>query len=108
MRRAALAVARRAKNDEFYTLIEDIQREMEAYLERDPDVFKGKTVLCPCDNPQYSKFTSFFTENFVKLGLKKLISTSFASANETRGRILVLTTESLGEHQWGRWRFPQR
>ncbi|MGN0503463.1 MAG: adenine-specific methyltransferase EcoRI family protein [Ruminococcus sp.] len=70
--------AKKAKNDEFYTLYEDIQKEINAYLEYDPDVFRGKTVLLPCDDPEWSNFTRFFAQNFENFGLKKLISTSFA------------------------------
>lgn len=70
--------AKSAKNDEFYTQYEDIQREINAYLEYNPDVFKGKTVLLPCDDPEWSNFTRFFAQNFENFGLKKLISTSYA------------------------------
>ena len=70
--------AKRAKNDEFYTQYADIQKEVNAYLEYNPDTFRGKTVLLPCDDPEWSNFTKFFAENFGLLGLKKLISTSFA------------------------------
>jgi len=70
--------AKKAKNDEFYTQFHDIEKEMNAYLEYDPDVFKGKTVLLPCDDPEWSNFTKYFAQNFDKLGLKKLISTSYA------------------------------
>lgn len=73
-----LSEAKNAKNDEFYTQYEDIQREVNAYLEYNPDVFKGKTVLLPCDDPEWSNFTKFFAQNFENFGLKKLISTSFA------------------------------
>ena len=73
-----LNAAKRAKNDEFYTQYSDIQTEVNAYLEFDPDTFRGKTVLLPCDDPEWSKFTRFFAENFERLGLKKLISTSYA------------------------------
>ena len=78
MKNAKLSEAKNAKNDEFYTQYEDIQREVNAYLEYDPDVFRGKTVLLPCDDPEWSNFTKFFAQNFELLGLKKLISTSFA------------------------------
>ena len=67
-----------AKNDEFYTQYHDIEIEVNAYLEYDPDVFRGKTVLLPCDDPEWSNFTKFFAQKFEVLGLKKLISTSFA------------------------------
>ena len=73
-----LANAKNAKNDEFYTQYTDIQKEINAYLDYDPNVFRGKTVLLPCDDPEWSNFTKFFAQNFELLGLKKLISTSYA------------------------------
>ena len=73
-----LANAKTAKNDEFYTQYADIQKEINAYLDYDPNVFRGKTVLLPCDDPEWSNFTKFFAQNFELLGMKKLISTSYA------------------------------
>ena len=73
-----LANAKNAKNDEFYTQYNDIQKEINAYLEFNPDVFRGKTILLPCDDPEWSNFTKFFAQNFETFGLKKLISTSYA------------------------------
>ena len=73
-----LGAAKVAKNDEFYTQFQDIQKEINAYIEYDPDVFRDKTVLLPCDDPEWSNFTKFFAQNFETFGLKKLISTSFA------------------------------
>ena len=73
-----LANAKTAKNDEFYTQYPDIQKEINAYLDFDPNVFRGKTVLLPCDDPEWSNFTKFFAQNFELLGLKRLISTSYA------------------------------
>lgn len=73
-----LAKAKATKNDEFYTQYPDIQTEINAYLDYNPDVFRGKTVLLPCDDPEWSNFTRFFAEHFELLGLKKLISTSYA------------------------------
>jgi len=73
-----LSKAKAAKNDEFYTQYGDIEKEMNAYLEYDPDVFRDKTVLLPCDDPEWSNFTKYFAQNFETLGLKKLISTSYA------------------------------
>ncbi|MBQ8221073.1 MAG: adenine-specific methyltransferase EcoRI family protein [Bacteroidaceae bacterium] len=73
-----LSNAKNAKNDEFYTQYHDIEKEVNAYLEYNPDVFREKTVLLPCDDPEWSNFTRFFAQNFEKLGLKKLISTSYA------------------------------
>lgn len=73
-----LGNAKKAKNDEFYTQYHDIEKEINAYLEYNPDVFKGKTVLLPCDDPEWSNFTKFFAQKFQDLGLGKLISTSYA------------------------------
>lgn len=75
---AHLSAAKKAKNDEFYTQWADIEREMNAYLEYDPDVFRGKTILLPCDDPEWSNFTKFFALHFRDYRLKKLISTSYA------------------------------
>ena len=77
-----LTNAKTAKNDEFYTQYHDIEVEMSAYLEYNPDVFRGKTVLMPCDDPESSNFTRYFAAKFAELGLKKLISTSFAQESK--------------------------
>lgn len=77
-----LRKAKAAKNDEFYTQYSDIQNEVNAYVEYNPNVFKGKTILCPCDDPTWSKFTEFFADNFESFGLKKLIGTSYAFASK--------------------------
>ena len=79
MANAKLALAKDTKNDEFYTQYSDIQREVNAYLEFDPNVFRDKTILLPCDDPEWSNFTRFFAQNFETFGLKKLISTSYAT-----------------------------
>ena len=116
-----LSNAKAAKNDEFYTQYPDIQKEINAYLDYDPDVFRGKTVLLPCDDPEWSNFTKFFAQNFELLGLKKLISTSYAyeskkvkgpiqltlfetdapqydaSKTQTHGKIFVLTKDENGD-----------
>jgi hypothetical protein len=78
MANSNLTNAKNAKNDEFYTQYHDIEKEIAAYLEFNPDVFKGKTILLPCDDPEWSNFTRFFAQNFERFGLKKLISTSYA------------------------------
>ena len=75
---AKLHKAKNAKYDEFYTQYVDIQKEVNAYLEYNPDVFKDKIILLPCDDPEWSNFTKFFAQNFERFGLKKLISTSYA------------------------------
>ena len=77
-RNSNLRAADKAKNDEFYTQYADIEKEINAYIEYNPDVFRGKTVLLPCDDPEWSNFTKYFAQNFETLGLKKLISTSYA------------------------------
>lgn len=73
-----LGAAKKAKNDEFYTQYADIEKEMNAYLEYNPDVFRNKTILLPCDDPEWSNFTKYFAQNFETFGLKQLISTSYA------------------------------
>ena len=121
MANKTLTKAKAAKNDEFYTQFYDIEREMEAYLDYNRDVFRGKTVLLPCDDPEWSNFTHYFAQNFETLGLKKLISTSFAPESKTykcgyqlslfetespkfdkdktktHGKIFVLTEDTTGD-----------
>ena len=115
-----LSKAKSAKNDEFYTQYHDIEREVEAYLEYDPNVFRDKTVLLPCDDPEWSNFTRYFAQNFERMGLKKLISTSYAveskkikewrptlfetespyydaDKSRTNGKIFVLTHDKTGD-----------
>lgn len=81
---SSLGAARDAKNDEFYTRYGDIESEMNAYVEFDPDVFRGKTILLPCDDPEWSNFTKYFAANFARFGLRKLISTSYAKSAGSR------------------------
>ena len=73
-----LGGAKMAKNDEFYTQLTDINKEIQAYLDYNPDIFRDKTVLLPCDDPKWSNFTKFFALNFQLFGIKRLISTSYA------------------------------
>lgn len=68
-----LQAAKIAKNDEFYTQLPDIEREMKHYREH----FKGATIFCNCDDPEYSNFWRYFHLNFEFLGLKKLVSTHY-------------------------------
>src|SRR3989344_5216317 len=77
MKNSNLANAKRVKNDEFYTQYGDIEKEIVAYLEYNPNVFRGKVVYCNCDDPFESNFFRYFVLNFKKLGLKKLITTSY-------------------------------
>ena len=65
--------ANKAKNDEFYTQLSDIEKELKHYKEH----FKDKIVFCNCDDPQESNFWQYFSLNFEYLGLKKLISTHY-------------------------------
>ena len=118
-----LGAAKKAKNDEFYTQFADIQKEMNAYLEYDPDVFRDKTILLPCDDPEWSNFTKYFAQNFENFGLKKLISTSYApnskpkeipyqpslfeiedekfdeGKTQTNGKIFTLTRDVSGDNR---------
>lgn len=76
-----LTTAKKAKNDEFYTQFVDIQKEIEAYIEYGEMTgvkpFAGKVVYCNCDDPYESNFFKYFVLNFKRLGLKKLITTSY-------------------------------
>ena len=73
MKNRNLNKARKAKNDEFYTLYPDIENELSHYEQH----FKDKIVYCNCDNPRVSNFTRYFIINFQRLGLKKLICTAY-------------------------------
>ena len=78
--------AKRAKQDEFYTQWVDIEKEMNAYLDYNKDVFKDKTILLPCDDPEWSNFTKFFASRFQDFGIKKLISTSYSPKYRMEGQ----------------------
>lgn len=69
--------AKSAKNDEFYTILSDIERELKHYKSH----FKNKVVFCNCDDPRVSNFFHYFSYNFEKLGLKKLITTCYKNQN---------------------------
>ncbi len=71
--------ARKAKNDEFYTMYQDIEKELAHYLPH----FKGKIIYLNCDNPIYSQFWAYFSTNFQKLELKELIATHYINQNPT-------------------------
>ena len=77
MANSNLSKAKREKNDEFYTQLSDIEKELRHYTKH----FKGKTVLCNCDDPRVSNFFHFFSHNFEKLKLKKLITTCYKNKN---------------------------
>jgi len=90
-----LNAAKVAKNDEFYTQYIDIQKEIEAYLEYDPDTFRDKVVYCNCDDPFESNFFKYFAANFNKLGLKKLVT-----ASSVRSLTLVFPSGSSEPAFW--------
>jgi len=91
----ALSKAKGAKQDEFYTQYVDIQKEVEAYLELDPDTFRGKVVYCNCDDPFESNFFKYFAANFNRLSLKKLVSTSY-DGSPIAGQMNLFPEYSLG------------
>ena len=96
----SLHAAKAAKQDEFYTQYVDIQKEVEAYLEFDPDTFRGKVVYCNCDDPFESNFFKYFAANFNKLGLKKLITTSYdGSPIAGQGTLFPEYNEGNGKRQ---------
>lgn len=86
-----LNAAKVAAKDEFYTQWADVEREMNAYIEYDADVFRDKVILLPCDDPEWSNFTKFFALHFVDYGIKKLISTSFAPDSHPAGAFYAPT-----------------
>ena len=73
MKNASLNAAAAAKNDEFYTQLPDIERELRHYK----DHFRGKTVYCNCDDPRVSNFFHYFSHNFEYFGLRKLVTTCY-------------------------------
>ena len=93
--------ARRAKNDEFYTQYADIQKEIEVYLEYDPNVFRGKVVYCNCDDPYESNFFRYFVLNFTKLGLKQLIITSYKPLPIANTQLELFGDNGVSEKQKG-------
>ena len=80
-----LNAAKRAKKDEFYTQLADIERELQHYLPH----FRGQTVLCNCDDPYESNFFKYFALNFNRLGLRRLLCTCY-DGSPVRGTELVL------------------
>ena len=81
--------AKAAKNDEFYTRLEDIEKELKHYTEH----FKGKVVYCNCDDANRSNFFKYFSTNFQKLGLKKLNTSGLKiDCTENGTGVVALTT----------------
>ncbi len=81
----SLENAKRAKKDEFYTQMDDIAQELRHYREH----FKGKSVLCNCDDPYESNFFKYFALNFNALGLKKLVATCYDGSPITGNELLL-------------------
>lgn len=77
MKNTDLRAAARAKKDEFYTQLTDIEKELAHYR----DHFQGKVVYCNCDDPRISNFFHYFSYNFEQLGLKKLVTTCYKNKN---------------------------
>lgn len=86
-----LSSAKAAKQDEFYTQLADIANELKHYK----DHFKGKVVLCNCDDPYESNFFKYFAANFNTLGLKKLVTTSYAGSPIVGGQLPLMVMEGL-------------
>lgn len=97
-----LTSAKREKNDEFYTQYGDIQKEIEAYLEYDPDVFRNKVVYCNCDDPFESNFFRYFVLNFNKIGLKQLITTSYKQSPIANTQLKLFGDDKFFEKSKGR------
>ena len=102
-----LSAAKRAKKDEFYTQLDDIAEEVRHYAEH----FRGKVVLCNCDDPRISNFFHYFSHNFERLGLKKLVATCYKSqerdlfSQNTCGRAIWL--EYAGDRNGNRVPDPE-
>ncbi len=100
MKNESLAAAKAARKDEFYTQYIDIQKEIEAYVEYDPDTFRGKVVYCNCDDPFESNFFKYFAANFNRLGLRKLVTTSYdGSPIAGQGALFPEYNEGNGERR---------
>ena len=83
--------AAKVKNDEFYTLLSDIEKELKHHKEQ----FRGKVVYCNCDDPYESNFFKYFASNFNALGLKKLITTSYTKSPIVGGQLPLFEVEGL-------------
>ncbi|MCU6712414.1 adenine-specific methyltransferase EcoRI family protein [Paenibacillus sp. J5C_2022] len=98
MANKSLTNAKRVKNDEFYTQFNDIQKEIESYLEYSPDVFRGKVVYCNCDDPFESNFFRYFVLNFNRIGLKRLITTSYKPSAIANTQIELFSDDETLTH----------
>jgi len=94
--------AKKSKSDEFYTQYCDIQKEITAYLEFNPNVFKDKVVYCNCDDPFESNFFRYFVLNFERLGLKRLITTSYKPSPVANSQLGLFGDDKTLEESKGR------
>lgn len=92
-------MARINKNDEFYTLYKDVEKEICRYIVYDNELLKDKVVLLPCDNPEWSNFTKYFFDNFNNFGLKKLIASSFEV--DGQGNYFIFDRDNIDSLKWG-------
>ena len=97
-----LTAAKLAKNDEFYTQYPDIEKEINAYLEFDPDTFRGKVVYSNCDDPYESNFFRYFVLNFKRLGLKQYIATSYKPSPIANTQLELFGGNGVAMQQKGR------
>lgn len=110
---STLTAAKNAKKDEFYTQYGVIHAEVNEYVAYNRNVFRGKTILLPCDDPETSNFTKFFADKFEEYGLKRLISTTFAPKSklkqygvhtdpelfDNKGKQYVFSDEEIAKHK---------
>lgn len=94
-----LRLAKKNKNDEFYTQYEDVKEEIDRYVGHDKDVFKDKVILLPCDDPEWSNFVKYFFDNFNNFGLKKLIASSYNK--DGQGDYFIFDRENIDSLKWG-------
>src|ERR1700738_5413046 len=90
-RNETFARANRAKNDEFYTQLADVEAELRHYR----DQFRGKVVFCNCDDPYESNFFKYFAMNFNHLGLRKLITTCYTGSPISGEQLSMLDVEGM-------------
>ena len=82
--------AKKEKSDEFYTMLSDIEAELQHYEHH----FKDKVIYCNCDNPEWSNFWKYFKDNFERLGLKRLIATYYDNDNQVYRTDLINDTKN--------------
>lgn len=95
-----LRQAKNAKNDEFFTQYNDVKKEIDAYFTLNADIFKDKTVLLPCDDPERSEFVKYFISHFESFKLKKLICSCYVVGD--KGKVLEVTGKNIknGRLNW--------